>query len=63
MKKLFAAVLWFALLSGHVVKWYTVKDKDGQKHKIAEVNQARFCWYHGTRVAGKAKNKARRTYA
>ena len=45
------------LQAGHVVKWKTVKDENGKKHRIAEINQARFCWYHGNRATQKTQNK------
>ena len=47
------------LQAGHDVKWVIVrdqhgnrvKDKNGKDKKIAEVNQATHCWYHGHRKA------------
>jgi len=47
------------LQAGHIVRWFTEKDKDGNEQKRAEVGQAKFCWYHGaSRAAQKKKGKA-----
>ena len=38
------------LQAGHEVKWRTVEDFKGNEREVSEINQTRFCWYHGRKA-------------